>query len=187
LDNFNRAPGGLGSNWATTSNFQITGNQARVFGTGGQTSWSAASFGPNQEAYLTFTDLGASSTEQGLFLKYSGGSSPASPQAAYIRVTYSGGAITVYTRTSGQGVIARGTIAVTFAVNDTLGVRTLSDGTVLVYKNGVQVGSVNVTSGVNPWPKARAKAGGRIGAWFTGSFTGSGDARFDNFGGGSMP
>ena len=147
-------------------------------------SWNAASFGANQEAFLTFTDLGATSTEKGLLLKITG---TTLSDAAYIRVTYSGGTVTVRTLAPGQGVQTRGTVATSFAVGDTLGARTLSDGTVLVYKNGVQIGNFDVTAGSNPWPIARAQSGGWIGAWFSGSFSGSGDARFDNFGGGTMP
>jgi len=188
LDNFNRADGALGSNWAGTvalSSFRIDANTVQVRSTGGQVYWNAASFGANQEAFLTFTDVGGG-TEQGLLLKLNG-TSPTSGNASYIRVTYGGGNVTVRTRAPVQGVQTRGTISVSFVAGDTLGVRTLSDGTVLVYKNGAQIGSFNVTSGANPWPTARAGAGGRIGVWFTGSFSGSGDARFDNFGGGTLP
>jgi hypothetical protein len=189
LDDFNRANGSLGANWAGTvsqANFRINSNSVQVRSSGGQVYWNASSFGANQEAFLTFTDLGAASTEQGLLLKFNG-SSPTSANAAYISVIYSGGAITVRSRAPLQGIQTRGSVAVSFAVGDTLGARALSDGTVLIYKNGVQIGNLNVTSGANPWPTARAQAGGRIGAWFTGSFSGSGDARFDNFGGGTMP
>ena len=96
--------------------------------------------------------------------------------------------MTVVTRTPAQGEITRLTIAGSFVNGNTLGVRALYDGTVLVFKNGIQIGSVNVTAGATPWPLARAHAGGQIGAWFTGgTFTGSNDAKFDNFGGGTMP
>jgi hypothetical protein len=167
------------------SNFRINSNSVQVRSSGGQVFWNPVSFGANQEAFFTFTDLGATSTEQGLLLKLNG-TSPTSGNASYIRVTYSGSTVTVRTRASLQGIQTRGTIATSFAVGDTLGARALSDGTVLVYKNGVQIGSFNVTSGANPWPTARAQAGGRIGAWFTGSFA-TNEARFDNFGGGTMP
>lgn len=184
LDDFDRAS--LGSNWSNAANFSISGNEALVQGTGGAAYWNATSFSANQEAFLTFTDIGAAAAEQGLLLKFTG-TSPTSVKASYIRVTYSAGVVTVFTYAPVQGLQTRGTIPVTFSVGDTLGVRTQSDGTVLVYKNGVQIGNFNVTSGATPWPTARAQAGGYIGTWFAGSFTGADDARFDNFGGGTMP
>ena len=87
------------------------------------------------------------------------------------------------------GTVTRATIGSTsFTTGDTFGARALADGTVTVYKNGVQIGTTNVTVGANPWPAELAAADGRIGVLFIGTTaTGAGDARIDNFGGGTLP
>lgn len=195
LDDFNRANGGLGSNWAgngnTTSIFRIQGGPAagnvQVRGTG-NTWWNPASFGANQEVFYTFAKVASGNTEQGMFLKLNGGS-PDGLLASLIEVTYNAASNTVIVRTRAvlQGWITRATFTgVSFAANDQFGARALSDGTVTVFKNGVQIGIVNVTSGVNPWPAALAQGNGKIGVRFNGTTSGN-DARFDNFGGGNMP
>jgi hypothetical protein len=78
------------------------------------------------------------------------------------------------------------TYAAGFVSGDQLGVRTKSDGSVAVYKNGVLVGSLNVTSGSNPWAASLAGSGGRIGVDYNGA-TNTNFGLFDNFGGGTLP
>ena len=75
---------------------------------------------------------------------------------------------------------------VSMASGDQLGARALANGVVTVYKNGVMLGSVNVTAGPRPWPAALAAGGGQIGVYYNyiGLLT---SPRFDNFGGGTMP
>jgi hypothetical protein len=64
----------------------------------------------------------------------------------------------------------------TFANGDTLGAR-LAGTTLTVYRNGAPIGTATVP----------AQTGGRIGVWFAGTTnTGAGNARIDNFGGGSL-
>ncbi len=201
LDNFNRsntsATQALGGNWgADGSNSGIyripnlsSGfpNQVQVRGNG-NTYWTPGQpFGANQEAFLTFTKMSTSATEQALLLKFTG-SSPSSNNATLIEVQYNGTNNTVQVRTknSGQNLNSATTrlnlTAITFAPNDQLGARAAADGTVTVYKNGAQIGSVVVpTTGSGAW----AAGGGRIGVRFNGT-TAANDARFDNFGGGSI-
>ena len=76
---------------------------------------------------------------------------------------------------------------VTFANGDVFGVRAESNGMVTIFQNGTQIGQTNVTTGTNAWTTTLASGGGRIGVWFFGTFSGANDARFDNFGGGTMP
>jgi SdrD B-like protein len=194
LDNFNRANGALGGIWAgdvaTTATFDIVSGapagNVRVRGTGNAWWNSTAKFGGNQEAFFTFTQVSPAGTEQGLLLKFSG-SNPNGSAATWIEVAYNGaGGAVVKTKSSGAIVQRGGVIAATFASGDQLGARTLTDGSVLIYKNGVQIGSRNVTSGVNPWPSALATGRGRIGVRFVGTTAGA-PARFDDFGGGTMP
>jgi hypothetical protein len=157
----------------------------RNVGGGGLIYWNPTSFGPNQEAYFTFTDISTLATEQDLILKRGAGSN------SMIEVLYdrANNRVQVWTLNPGNGWVLHATFnGVTFANGDQFGARTLQDGTVTVYKNGTSIGTTNVTSGANPWPTALAQAGGRIGVWFvntTGS--GAGDAHFDNFGGGNLP
>jgi hypothetical protein len=203
LDNFNRSTTsgnqGLGNNWGgdgnTTSLFRITPSNVTApintvqvrggtTGTPANTWWTqGAAFGNNQEAYFTFSKLAG--TEQGLLLKFNG-PSPNSNNGAWIEVAYNGSnAVQVRTKNANSNTITnRGaSIAVTFAVNDVFGARALSDGTVNVYRNGNLIGSRNVTAlGA---PASLSTNGGRIGVRFVGP-TSSNDARFDNFGGGTV-
>jgi hypothetical protein len=155
--------------------------------------WNQTSFGANQETYFTFTDIGNGS-EQGLLLKFNGNSfsTSASSNARYIEVAYNpaaGGSIRVWTKRANLSRVLQATFTgISFTNGDVLGAKTLSDGTVVVYKNEVQIATLNVTSGTNPWAISLAQGGGRIGVRFNGgSYSGSGDAKFDDFGGGNLP
>lgn len=202
LDNFNRSTSNtsqaLGGNWSndgTNSNIyritpsSLTGftNQAQVRGTG-NTAWQPTTFGANQEAYFTFTKVSTSATEQALLLKFSG-SSPTANNATLIEVSYrpSNSTVRVMTKNSGQNINSATTRltlnSVTFAASDKLGARAFADGTVVVYKNGAQIGVTTIpTSGTgsSPW----ATGGGRIGLRFNGA-TSANDTRLDDFGGGN--
>ena len=187
LDQFGRANGAFGSNWdgdTSQSTYRIASNQVQVRGSG-TVWWSAGQqFGANQEAYLRFTKLGAAATQQGLLLK---AKSPGQNKSSYVKVVYvGGGQVQVWTKTANNAPVLRATFAAPLVVNDSLGARAESDGTVTVYRNGVAVGTTNVTSGANPWPTALAGAGGRVGVTFTGT-TSVNDATFDDFGGGTRP
>ncbi len=191
IDNFNRADGALGSGWAGNTGqtyFRILANQVQVRQSGGV--YRTTSYGANQEAFFTFTKLVPDAAEQGLFLKFTGSSLTAA-NAAMIEVVYNAAVntVTVWTDAPTQNWVNRGVISASFANGDTLGARALSDGTVSVFKNGVEIGSVNVASGANPWPTANVQGGGRIGVVFlrSGEFVVPNDARFDDFGGGTMP
>ena len=204
LDNFNRANGSLGSNWVgrtNTSYYRVQNNQAQVLNSG-YIYWNAATFGAKQEVYFTFTKVVPSATEQALLLKIYGLSSSGSGVGSgtrLIKVQYDAttSKVVVWTYCGSslagcgtQGWQTRATFnGITFANGDKFGARTLSDGTVNVYKNGTLIGSTNVTSGPNPWPSAYAAGSGKIGVWFTRSpnFAVPNDADFDDFGGGTVP
>jgi hypothetical protein len=148
---------------------------------GGNARWRASNFGPNQEAYFTFQN--ATGTEQSLLLKINGNAAFPSNDFSAIQVGLVSGSVQVRTHQVGQAWVARATFAATFAAGDVLGARAQSDGSVSVYKNGALVGTTNVTSGATPWPAALAQGGGRVGV----RFASAGGARFDDFGGGTMP
>ena len=179
----------------STSQFRIQGNDVQVRNSGGYLRWNAATFGANQEAYFTFTDIG-NGAEQGLILKLNGSgfSNNASSNSRYIEVAYNptNNSIRVWTKRANQSRVLQATFTgISFVNGDVFGAKALSDGTVTIYQNGVQVATLNVTSGPNPWPVSLAQGGGRIGVRFNGgnygNNSGSGDANFDEFGGGTAP
>ena len=193
LDAFNRANGLLGTTWGgnTTSPnppFQISGSRVQVRASG-QAWWaSGAEFGANQEAYLTLTTLGnAGTAEQGLLLKAKSMSPTSSTRSSWIKVVVTpGNQVQVWTKRANRTAVLRATLNVTFVAGNTLGVRTESDGSVTVYKNGVSVGSTNVASGANAWPSSLVGSGGRIGVTYAGT-SNANPATFDDFGGGARP
>lgn len=196
LDNFNRANGGLGSNWSTLTDasiYRILSNQTQVIGSSANV-WnfsSTATYGANQEAYFTFRQVSTNVAEQGVVLKLVGSntnSTITSSRASWIEVAFNSTNNTVQVRTkaSNTSVIrTQATFPATFAAGDRLGARARSDGSVRVYKNGVLIGNVNVTTTANPWPLSLAQGGGRIGVWFVGP-TAINPAAFDDFGGGTI-
>mgnify|MGYP005838713129 CR=1 FL=1 len=190
IDSFNRADGALGAGWAGNINqntFRILNNQVQVRQNGA--IWRIASSGADQEAYFTFTKVVGTATVQGLLLKFNG-SNPGAGNASLIQVSYdaTAGVVNVLTRAPRQGWVSRGQFAATFAAGDVFGARAQADGTVSAFKNGALIGGVNVQGGPNPWPSTYVMGGGRIGARFAApSFAVPNDARFDDFGGGTMP
>ncbi len=192
LDNFDRTGPYVGIKWAgstnpTTGAFRIDNNAVQVFNSGAMW-WDEKKFKADQEAWFTFTQVSPDALSQGLVLKLNGGS-VTSNKATFILVTYnvSAGTVSVMTRTARQSLVTQATFPATFVNGDQLGARALSDGTVAVFKNGVVIGTVNVTSGVNPWPASLAAGGGKIGVIFGWSAAPASAswARFDNFGGGN--
>ncbi len=178
LDNFNRADGVIGANWGDqTSQFVVSGNAlAPAGGSPNAIQWSAATFGPNQEAFVTLSAISASAPEHNLMLKTQG----STHLSGHIEVSYNvaGAQVIVYTFTPPGTWNTVATLSgVSFAVGDRFGARAFGDGTVQVFRNGALLGAVSVTS----WPYATL--GGRIGV----SHSGAASARFDNFGGGTVP
>ncbi len=192
LDNFNRPNGKIDSGWrGTVGSFAISNQEARPVGNVGTTAaiyWNPTDFGPNQEAYFTFTRVSIAAKEQDLILKLTGGN-PTSGNAQMIEAWYDAPNSTVHveTRDRVQGWIRQANFTgITFMTGDQFGARALADGMVIVFKNGVAIGSTFVTSGPKPWPANLVRGGGKIGVWFMGDFSAPNEARFDNFGGGNL-
>ncbi len=186
LDTFNRVPpntGSLGNNWegqTAPPYYTITGNALDVQ-QGGPIVWSKG-LGTNQEAFVTFSALGASSRSQGLLLK----AQTSNPQSSgAIRVTYDAVSslrvVNVATVKPNGGNVWQmyPGIPATFAAGDQFGARALANGTVQVYKNGTLIGTVVLDSADQSYFKSR---GGKIGIW-TDSAP---DTELDNFGGGNV-
>lgn len=203
LDNFNRGTGPitpLGPNWAGNIGgaygigyYRIASNAAQVVGTGFM-YWKAAIFGANQEAYYTFTKV-VPTAHQNLLLKRQGpATGDSSAGQSFIDVKYEAEASRITINTFAPypqyWVIQAIASNVTMVAGDQFGARAYSDGTVEAYRNGTLLLSVNVTTGPNPWSMIYAAGGGQLGVWFNamaGNFTPPGDARFDDYGGGSLP
>jgi hypothetical protein len=189
LDNFNRTTLSLGSHWngtLSTSVFRIVSNQAEARGTG-SVRWENK-FGPNQEVWFTFIQVSPNATNQGLLLKFKNNTN-------YILVTYNhtAGNVDIRTSSTTQGLVTRAIFPASFANGDRFGARAQADGTVVVFKISGSttsvVGTINVASGANPWPSSLVTGGGKIGVYFTWTSTPSAAnrARFDDFGGGTLP
>ncbi len=174
IDNFNRANGTIGTNWSIDrSQFMITGNQMGV-SSDGMILWNPTSFGPDQEAYVTFVNVDDSATNMDLLLK----SQDSERKINLLEVSYNpaGKTLIIASYTSGKGYTEYcENIPATFANGDQFGARASADGKVYVYKNGVSLAVCDVSS----WPSH--SQGGYVGllAW------GAPNAIFDNFGGGT--
>lgn len=126
LDNFDRANGSIGSNWSGfPSAFSIVSNQLDVTAAGWDTYaiWSSNSFGADQEAFITFTQLHTNSgNEHSLVLKSQ--SSTSNTGLIYVCYDASGQNVQVWTYHPSQDWVQRGTsISATFTSGDQLGAR----------------------------------------------------------------
>lgn len=180
LDDFNRANGLLGSNWmGATGSYRIVGNQVDVR-RDGAIYWKDA-FGVNQEVFVTLTNVDAAGWEQDLLLKVQGQYGPNWGDGV-IEVLYDAAAnrVTIWTfRPQTLKWFKYADIPVTYANGDQFGAQALSTGEVVIFKNGMEVGSVTLTAADQAFFNPR---GGHIGLWFI-------DARnafFDDFGGGDI-
>lgn len=178
LDNFNRANGKLGSNWAgDASDYRVKDNTAYLNdGDGDIILWNRApaTFGANQYVCLTLTKIATNSEKHALILKAQG----TNASAGMIKVAYvpKFKRVDVWSIQPGQGWVKRATINnVTLVNGDRFGARAYADGSVRVYKNGAQIG----TSSTSSYFVNRT---GRVGVWFVNAE----GARFDDFGGGNF-
>jgi PKD repeat protein len=174
LDNFNRANGAIGGNWIDqTARFTISANVLVPAVGESYIEWNPASFGANQEAFVTLSTVAAASQEHNLMLKTQG----TTWSTGHIEVSYSraNNNVSIFTFTPPSAWTLMGTFnGVTFAAGDQFGARALSDGTVRVYKNGALIGTSSVAT--------YAGQGGRIGL----SVSDASSSRFDDFGGGNV-
>lgn len=180
LDNFNRSASVLGSNWkGVTGSYRIVSNQVDVR-RDGPIYWKNA-FGIAQEAFVTLSAVDVAGREQNLLLKVQGQYGPNWGEGA-IEALYnaSSNTVTVWTfRPDTLTWYSYAPIAVTFADGDQFGARALSNGEVVIYKNGIEVGYATLNAADQAFFNGR---GGYIGLWFI-------DARnafFDDFGGGDV-
>ncbi len=174
LDNFNRANGPIGANWAGRVNdYTVSINQLDV-SVGGDVYWTGI-FGTGQEVFVTLTQIDPDAAEIDLLLK---SQSNTWWGQGVIEVFYSpvDQAVSVYTFSTAQGWVQYGAaIPVTFLDGDQFGARVAPNGTVSVYRNGLLLGTRSVAA----W--TFNNQGGYIGLWID---NGS-QMIMDDFGGGN--
>ncbi len=173
IDNFNRANGALAAPWVGTNGVAIASNRLSQTCCYATPVWTGASFGPEQEAFLTLSSIVANAPEYDLMLKVQG----TTYTSAHIEVRYDDAvkrvAVATYDAAAG-GWVDRGAVPTTFVAGDRLGARAHANGTVDVFKNTTLLGTIS-TAG---W--AYNAQGGSLG--LTLSAIG---ATFDDFGGGT--
>lgn len=176
LDNFNRANGSLGSNWAgATGGYSIVNNQMDV-GSGNDVYWTTV-FGANQEAYVTLTNIDLAASEIDLLLKAQSNTYWGN---GVLEVFYlpASSVVQVWTFTTQQNWVQRGAdIPIAFANGDRFGARVTATGQVQVYRNGVLL----ATRDASAW--TYATSGGYIGVWILNGP----NSVLDDFGGGTVP
>ncbi len=181
LDTFNRPNGNLGSNWrGATSSYRIVGQQVDVR-RDGAIYWKTP-FGSDQEVFVILTNVDPAGFEQDLLLKAQGQYGPNWGEGV-IELQYYAASNTVELWTFRPDTLtwqSYGSIPVTFANGDQFGARALSNGTVIVYKNGVEAGYFTLNAADQAFFNPK---GGYIGLWFINAA----NAFFDDFGGGTMP
>ena len=181
LDDFNRHNGKVGNDWALADSllqYRIANHRLDVR-VGGALIWKPDSFGANQEAFITLTNVAQHSPSEGLLLKSQAGNRM---EAGVIIVVYDAHANAVRVSTLRRNRPAwtnYGNTPATFADGDQLGARVLSDGTVNVYNNGILIATVTLNEEDQAFFNDK---GGRIGIW---TFAAR-NAVLDNFGGGDV-
>jgi PKD repeat protein len=177
IDNFNRANEPLGSPWtADVAGLAVSGNQLVQTSGYGFPIWDGAVFGPDQEAYITFTTIsGSAAPERDLVLKAQG----TTDVSAHIEVRYDATQhqVDVGTYDPVNGWLVQGTpVPATYLAGDRFGARAYANGQVEVYQNATRIGVRTLTG----WP--HTASGGRVGLTLDAANKGS----FDDFGGGDV-
>ncbi len=175
LDNFNRANGPIGGQWVDdNATLVIQDSTMRQTNGSATTVWNGATFGSDQEAYITLRTVTPTATETDLMLKVQG----LTWAAGHIEVRCDPQASTVVVSTydPSGGWQQRGVLTgITLVAGDQFGARARPSGVVEVFVNGASRGQVS-TAG---WPFNGS--GGRLGLTITGATS----TQFDDFGGGN--
>ncbi len=176
LDDFERANGPIGGLWAgDITGLQIVSGQLQQISLSNSLVLGTAPFGPTQEAFVRIARMTPNAPEHNLMLKVQG----LSWDTGHIEVRYDGqaGGLFVSTYSPNQGWVGRSSIIPgTLQDGDQLGARAYPTGLVVVYKNGVQLG----TGDCSGWDFNAN--GGRLGL----TITGASSSLIDDFGGGDV-
>lgn len=164
LDNFNRADGGIGSNWrgvTGASFYRVAGNRLDVQA-GGPLYWNSTAFGTNQAAAVTLSTVDAGSPSQGVMMKVQTGSVP---NAGAIAIVYDATAKAIRVSTIRLGTLSwtpYGTAPSVFNNGDKLGACAKANGEVRVYNNGALVKTFTLNSADQGFFNTK---GGKVGVW----------------------
>ena len=145
---------------------------------GGPVFWNAASFGANQNAFVTLSTVDPHSPSQGLLLKVQTGSCP---EAGAIAVVYDAVAHAFRVSTFRPPNLTwtpYASAAATLVNGDKLGACVSASGVVTIYKNNVVAATVTLSAADKAFFNSR---GGKIGLWTLLAD----EAFFDDFGGGT--
>ncbi len=185
LDNFNRRDGAIRTSatpWSGSEGlggYSIRSNKVQVFG-GGPIYWNGPSYGTNQEAFVTLSNVDPNGGEHDLMFKVQGNTP--NWRNGVIEVVYKAQTNTVQVSTyvPSRGWVDYSTNALTFQNGDQFGARVLNNGEVWIYKNSLLVVKVSLISTDQTFFNNK---GGRIGLWFLNVP----NAILDDFGGGTLP
>ena len=185
LDTFNSGGSTIGAGWCgSRTAYALRSNSARVIGSG-PIYWcaggGAARFGVDQEVYVTMTSVDGSGYEQDLLLKVQGDSSP-SYSRGEIEVIYDASrrAVRVATLLPNRSAWTHyADLPVTLRGGDRFGARALSNGEVWIFVNGEILSKVTLNADDQAFFNDK---GGYVGLWFDKAT----NARFDDFGGGTL-
>lgn len=175
LDDFERPNGAIGGAWVgDVTGLQIVSGQLTQISLTSSAVLGTPILGADQEAWIDLAQVTPTAPEHNLMLKLQG----TVWSDGHIEVRYDGqaGNITVSTYAPSQGWVLRGgPFPATLQNGDVFGARALANGIVVVFRNGVSVGSCNV----NGWPFT--SLGGRVGL----TLTSASATRIEAFGGGA--
>jgi peptidoglycan hydrolase-like amidase len=175
-DFFNRIDGFIGENWGgDTGGYSVSSNKLDVAAGSHRILWQT-SYGADQFAFITMSNVDENGGEQSLILK---SQSAASATSGGIEVVYdaANNVVRIMTNAENQGRVQRGEdIAATFIDGDQFTARARPDGMVEIYRNEQLLGTRDMTA----WPYYAE--GGYTGLLFVDA----GDAVLDDFGGGTV-
>ena len=176
LDAFNRANGPIGSNWiGSASSFTVTSNKLQSRVAGAEIYWNQT-FGPVQRVEMQFGSALGGTTSADLILKATGGTS--ANGAIQVSYTNNNGIIVVYVFRTGFWSPFGSIGPTSFAQGDVFGAMVNASGLVTATKNGLVIGTVQITQQPGVFDLSRS---GQIG-FSTKSTT----RQFDNFDGGTV-
>jgi len=175
LDDFERPSGALGGAWVgDATGLQIVAGQLTQISLTSSAVLSSPILGGDQEAWIDLAQVTPNAPEHNLMLKVQG----LTWDTGHIEVRYDGqaGNVKVTTYSPAQGWVQRGgPFPTTLQNGDVFGARALANGLVLVFRNGVAIGSCSVSG----W--TFAAQGGRVGL----TLTSASATRIESYGGGN--
>ena len=184
LDNFNRANGGVGTNWSLIKPtgfgvMNVAGNAAVDSSSTAYAwnYWNAASFGPDSEAYVTISSYGASDVIR-IGARVTGGGT-STPSGYYVAVSATGAWSILRIDNGGSPVTLASGVTQTLANGDELAIRIVGAVMSALHYTST-TGWTRVLSYDTSKDSTRYTTAGNLALEFKTS-------TLDNFGGGTIP